>query len=98
MLSMGLLLLNYIWNYEWKVLTSTTSAWLEIRRLMVWGWACYLLVTEAVHNTNFLQGDGEETFLFFDTLIPSSSVTDKQLEAPHHHPHIPNTRIKQLTR
>ena len=39
----------------------------EIRALAVWGWARYLSVTEAPHNTNFHTWMGKKQFRFFQT-------------------------------
>ena len=42
----------------------------EIRSLAVWGRACYLSVTEAPHNIEYLRVSGEETLCSFETLRP----------------------------
>ena len=55
---------------EMNEITLPSSTLFEIRALAVRDWACYLSVTETLHNIESLRVNGEETFCFFETWRP----------------------------
>ena len=63
----------------------------EIRALAVWGWARYLSVTEAPHNTNFHTWMGKKQFCFFQTAETGNRTPDSGVKGSgaNHYPRAP---------